>query len=341
MKLLSILLFCAALTVSLAGCSQKNRLEESAKSVVTVYSERKEHLIKPLFDRYSEETGVDVRYITDSAGPLITRLENEGESTPADIFMTVDAGNLWIADQKGLLQPIESPTLEKNIPRNLQSPDNTWFGLSMRARTIVYSTERVKPEELSTYEDLADPRWRGRLCLRTSKKVYNQSLVATMIKTLGAETTADVVQGWVKNLATAPYSNDTLAVEAVIAGQCDLTIVNTYYFGRMLDKDPDLPVKIFWPNQDGRGVHVNISGAGITKHAKNPDAAQKLIEWLSSREAQYQFAELNMEYPANPAVQPAPLVSSWGTFKQDLVNLEAAGRLQAEAVKLMDLAGYR
>lgn len=326
---------------SVLGCSRSGEPEQAAKPVVTVYSERKEHLIKPMFDRYTEKTGVEVRYITDGAGPLISRLENERDSTPADILITVDAGNLWIAEQKDLLRPIDSPALQANIPEHLRAPDNTWFGLSARARTIVYSTERVDPKNLSTYEALADPQWEGRLCLRTSKKVYNQSLIATMIKTLGEEPTRAIVEGWVENLATAPYSNDTLAIEAVIAGQCDLTVVNTYYLGRMLKENPDLPVKIFWPNQDGRGVHVNISGAGITKHAKHPEAAQALLEWLSSEDAQYQFAELNMEYPANPKVDEAPLVASWGEFKKDLVNLEAAGRLQANAVKLMDVAGYR
>lgn len=327
--------------MGLSGCdSASDKEEEAKKPVITVYSERKEHLIKPMFDRYTEKTGVEIRYITDGAGPLISRLENERDSTPADILMTVDAGNLWIAQQKGLLQPIQSEVLTANIPEHLRATDNSWFGLSARARTIVYSTDRVDPANLSTYEGLADAQWEGRLCLRTSKKVYNQSLVGTMIKTQGEDKTLDVVKGWVANLATEPYSNDTLAIEAVVAGQCDLTLVNTYYLGRMLKEKPDLPVKIFWPNQNDRGVHVNISGAGVTKHAKHPEEAQALLEWLSSEDAQYQFAELNMEYPANPKVEAAPLVQSWGEFKKDLVNLEAAGRMQADAVKLMDVAGY-
>lgn len=336
-SLTGLLAVCAFSGIS--GCTTEQ--EEQAKTAsITVYSERKEHLIKPLFDEYTAKTGVEIRYITDSAGPLLTRLESEGNATPADMLITVDAGNLWQASERGLLRSVESPVLEQNVPAHLQSQDNEWFGLSSRARTIVYSTERVKPEALSTYEALADPKWKGRLCLRTSKKVYNQSLVATMIKTLGEEKTQKIVEGWVANLATEPYSNDTVAMEAVEAGQCDVTVVNTYYFGRLQRERPDVPLALFWPNQDGRGVHVNISGAGITKHAKNPEQAQKLLEWLSSEEAQYKFAEANEEYPVNERVNASPLVESWGDFKADLVNVEAAGRLQADAIKLMDRAGY-
>lgn len=340
MKLLSFAsVVTACVLSSITGCSSDNG-EQAKEPSITVYSERKEHLIKPLFDEYTAQTGVKIRYITDSAGPLITRLESEGEATPADMLITVDAGNLWQASEKGVLRSVDSDILEANIPAHLQAQDNEWFGLSSRARTIVYSTARVDPSELSTYEALADPKWKGRLCLRTSKKVYNQSLVATMIKTLGKDKTQEVVEGWVANLATQPYSNDTVAMEAVEAGQCDVTIVNTYYFGRLQKERPDVALALFWPNQDGRGVHVNISGAGITKHAKNPEQAQKLLEWLSGKDAQYKFAEANEEYPVNPKVKPSPLVASWGEFKADLVNVEAAGRLQAEAIMLMDRAGY-
>lgn len=311
------------------------------KPTVTVYSERMEHLIKPMFDRFTEQTGIRVRYITDGAGPLIARLVNEAEATPADMLITVDAGNLWQASQRGVLQPIDSEVLEANIPDNLQSSENDWFSLSQRARTIVYSTERVAPEELSTYEALADPQWQGRLCLRTSKKVYNQSLVATMIKTLGEEKAQEVVEGWVANLATDPYSNDVAVMDAIVAGQCDVGLVNTYYFGRLHANNPEIPLALFWPNQEDRGVHVNVSGAGITKHAPHPEAAQQLLEWLSTEEAQYDFARLNQEYPVNPAVAPSPEVAAWGDFKADMVNVEAAGRLQGEAIKLMDRAGYR
>ena len=308
---------------------------------VVVYSARNEHLIKPLFDRYTQETGVQIRYITDKEGPLLQRLAAEGARTPADMLITVDAGNLWHAAQSGVLAEISSPVLEANVPVNLRDPKGRWFGLSERARTIVYSTERVQPGELSSYEDLADPKWQGRLCLRTSKKVYNQSLVASLIARHGEERAEQIVRGWVANLAAEPFSNDTKAMEAVAAGQCDVTIVNTYYFGRLEKERPDIPLALFWPNQDSSGVHINVSGAGVTAHAKHPEAAQQLLEWLSSATAQGDFAGLNMEYPVNKTVAPDPIVSAWGTFKADDLNVNEAGRLQADAIRLMDRAGYR
>ena len=308
---------------------------------VVVYSARNEHLIKPLFDRYTQETGVQIRYITDKEGPLLQRLAAEGKRTPADMLITVDAGNLWHAAQSGVLAEISSPVLEANVPANLRDPKGRWFGLSERARTIVYSTERVQPGELSSYEGLADPKWHGRLCLRTSKKVYNQSLVASLIARHGEEGAEQIVRGWVANLAAEPFSNDTKAMEAVVAGQCDVTIVNTYYFGRLEKERPGIPLALFWPNQDSSGVHINVSGAGVTAHAKHPEAAQQLLEWLSSATAQGDFAGLNMEYPVNKTVAPDPLVSAWGTFKADDLNVNEAGRLQADAIRLMDRAGYR
>ena len=312
-----------------------------AADELVVYSARKEHLIKPLFDAYTQETGVKITYITDKAGPLLARLKAEGDNTPADILMTVDAGNLWHAANEGTLAVLDSKPLEQQVPANLRDPDKRWFGLSMRARTIVYSPKRVKPEELTTYEALADPRWKGRLCLRTSKKVYNQSLVAMMIARHGEEKTEKIVRGWVDNLATKPFSNDTKTIQAIEAGQCDVAIVNTYYFGRLQKKQPDLPLALFWPNQGKGGVHVNVSGAGVTRHAKHPEAAVKLLEWLASPEAQQMFAGLNMEYPVNAKVAVDPLVATWGTFEPDQQNLATAGELQAAAVMLMDRAGYR
>ncbi|MES9868713.1 MAG: extracellular solute-binding protein [Sedimenticola sp.] len=314
---------------------------QASSGEITVYSARKEHLIKPLFDRYTQQTGVKVRYITDKAGPLLARLQAEGTNTPADILMTVDAGNLWQAADKGVLSVIESSTLSENVPGHLRDPGNRWFGLSVRARTIVYSTERVKDGELTSYEELADPRWKGRLCLRTSKKVYNQSLVAMMMARLGEEQAEQVVKGWVENLATQPFSNDTKTMQAIAAGQCDVGIVNTYYFGRLQKKDPNIKLALFWPNQQSSGVHVNISGAGVTRHAKNRAEAVKLLEWLSSKEAQDLVAGLNMEYPANPSINADPVVSAWGEFKGDTINVAKAGELQARAVMLMDRAGYR
>jgi len=308
---------------------------------VVVYSARNEQLIKPLFDAYTAETGVDVRFVTDKEGPLLARLQAEGANTPADLLITVDAGNLWHAAEVGVLATVDSPVLEANVPAQLRDPGQRWFGLSIRARPLVYSTERVRPADLVGYEDLADPKWKGRLCLRTSKKVYSQSLVAMMIGRLGEAETARVVSGWVANLATEPFASDNQVIEAIAAGKCDVGIVNTYYFGRLAQERPDIKAAIAWPNQASSGVHVNISGAGVTRHAKHPNEARRLLEWLSSAKAQGLFARLNLEYPANPAVPADPAVAAWGAFKADPANVAEAGRLQAAAVMLMDRAGYR
>tara|TARA_Y100001936_G_scaffold247419_1_gene293178 strand:- start:4166 stop:5179 length:1014 start_codon:yes stop_codon:yes gene_type:complete len=316
-------------------------INSSYADQVVVYSARIEKLIKPMFDAFTKETGISVKFVTDKAGVLLARLKAEGKNTPADILITTDAGNLWAATQEGLLTPIESKELEVNIPSYLRDPQKKWFGLSIRARTIVYNTNRVKPTELSTYEDLANEKWHGRVCLRTSKKVYNQSLVAMMIAEYGKDKTEKIVRGWVSNLAIDPLSSDTKAMEFVAAGKCDVTIVNTYYYGRLIEKNPSIPLAIFWPNQNGSGVHINISGAGITKSSKNMHAAVKLLEFLSSRKAQKLFTELNMEYPINSKVSPKLIVTEWGDFKRNQMSIVKAGELQTEAVKLMDRAGYR
>ena len=312
-----------------------------AEEEIVVYSARKEHLIKPLFELYTKKTGVSVKYITGKAGVLLERLKAEGKNSPADIFITVDAGNLWQATQAGVLQAVDSEALMNNIPSNLRDPENRWFGLSVRARTIVYNTKAGVEGKLSTYEALAGEEWKGKLVLRTAKKVYNQSLVASLIAEHGAEKAENLVAGWVSNLAIDPFSNDTKALEAVAAGVGDATIVNTYYFGRLMKKKPELPLAIFWPNQAVNGVHMNVSGAGITTHAKHKDAAVKLLEWLSSEEAQGKFAGLNMEYPVNAKVSIDPIVEKWGTFIGNPMNVMKYGELQSEAIKLMDRVGYK
>lgn len=308
---------------------------------LVVYSARNEQLIKPLFDLYQKETGTNIQFITDKEGPLMQRLKAEGANSPADILLTVDAGNLWQATEMGLLKPVTSSTLEKNVPKHLRDPNNRWFGLSVRARTIVYNTQKVQASDLSTYEDLATAKWKGRLCLRTSKKVYNQSLVAMMIAQHGEAETEKIVRGWVGNLATDVFADDTKMMEAIAAGQCDVGIANTYYFGRLVEKKPGLPLKLFWPNQKGDGVHVNVSGAGVTTNSKHEADAIRFIEWLSSEKAQNLFADVNLEYPVNPAVKPDPAVAAWGSFKQNPINVAKAGELQTSAVKLMDRAGYK
>ena len=332
------MLFHRSLFVALSACLLST--PSLAADEVVAYSSRIDELIKPVFDAYTAKTGVPIKFITDKEAPLLARLKAEGQNTPADLLITVDAGNLWQAEQQGVLQPLQSATIEANIPPQYRSANGAWTGLSLRARTIAYSTARVTPEELSTYEALADANWEGRLCLRTSKKVYNQSLTATLIETHGAEKTEEILKGWVNNLATDPFADDTALLQAIDAGQCDVGLVNTYYYGRLHKQNPDLQVKLFWPNQQDRGVHVNLSGAGVTKYAPHPQAAQALLEWMSSAEAQGLFAGLNQEYPANPAVQPSAEVAAWGEFKADSIPLEVAGKRQVEATMLMDRAGW-
>ena len=348
---------CSALLVLITACSGQGQAPAAndataaaagapgagaagAKELV-VYTSRNEQLVKPLFDRYTEETGVKVTYLTDKAPPLMERLRAEGNRSPADVLITVDAGNLWQAANLGLLQPLDSQTLQANIPANLRDPENRWFGLSVRARTIIHDPKVTPAAQLSTYEDLADAKWRGKLCLRTSKSEYNQSLVATMIAALGPERAEQVVKGWVANLAAPPFANDNAVIDAVAAGRCAVGIVNTYYLGRQQREKPELSVAPFWPNQADRGVHVNVSGAGVTAHSDNVEGARAFIEWLSSDKAQSLYADENMEFPANAGIEAAQGVKAWGTFKSDVINVSEAGRLQADAVKLMDRVGYR
>lgn len=328
----------ALCALTLAACSDSRSGDE-----IVVYTSRADHLVKPVFDAYSAETGTRIRYITDNEAALITRLQAEGANSPADMLITVDAGNLWLAADRDLLQPVQDSDLENAVPAHLRDSEGRWFGLTVRARTLVYSTERLDPAELSTYEALADEAWADRLCLRTSKKVYNQSLVATMIERLGEAQAEEVVRGWIGNLATDVFANDNAVMEAIVAGQCDVGIVNTYYFGRLLRDRPDLPIRLFWANQgDGEsGVHVNISGAGLTRHAPNREAALDLLRWMAQPQAQSLLADLNLEYPVNPDVAPDEAVAAWGSFRADDLNVEIAGRRQVEAVKLMDRAGYR
>lgn len=310
-------------------------------NTLVVYSSRAEHLLKPIVAKYEQATGTKVQLVQDKEGPLMEKMRAEGSNSPADVLITVDGGNLWQASQMGLLRPINSNVLKTNIPAHLRDPKNEWFGLSVRARTLFYNTNKVKPSDLSTYADLANPKWKGRLCLRTSNNVYNQSLVGTMIQNLGAKKTDAIVRGWVGNLAVTPFANDTAMLEAIGAGRCDVGIANTYYYGRLMDKQPDLKVGIFFADQKGRGTHVNVSGAGVAKYSKQPAAAQKFIEWLSGAQAQNLFADLNHEYPANPKIKPDAKVARWGSFKQDVINVSVAGHNQKQAVMLMRRAGYR
>ena len=326
---------------SVLTVSSITAVQAASNDSVTVYSSRKEHLIKPLFEVFTKDTGIKVDYLTVKGGALIERLKLEGASTQADMFMTVDAGNLWYAGSQDLFQSVQTETIKSNIPSHLRDPNGLWTGLSIRARTIVYSTQRVNPSDLSTYADLATNKWKGRLCLRTSKKIYTKSLAASVIYNHGEDKAGDIVSGWVNNLAATPNAKDSHVMNAILAGQCDVGLVNTYYFGRLLSKNPNAPLKLFWANQDTTGVHVNVSGAGITKHASNVAGATKLLEWLSSAKAQAIYGSLNKEYPANQNIASDEVVSAWGSFKQDDMNLAQAGILQAKAVRLMQIKGYK
>ena len=344
-----LLMSVIGLLVACSPQSEPELLDVSVESLtshdpIVVYSSRNEHLISPVFALFTEETGINVEFTTGKAGVLIERIKAEGANTPADLLVTVDAGTLGYAAQQGIFQPLDSAEVISRVPIYLRDDNHFWTGLSLRARTIVYSTERVQPEDLSTYQDLGNAKWQGRLCLRTSKKVYNQSLVAMLIAEQGEAKTEATVSSWVNNLAIPPTSNDTKVMEAILAGQCDVGIVNTYYFGRLQAKQADLPLALFWPNQSIdflSGVHVNVAGVGILKHSKNTEQAKRLVEWLVSDNAQALFAGVNKEYPINDGVDVNLQVASWGTFKQSPLPLSQAYILQPAAVKLMDRAGYK
>lgn len=313
----------------------------SAGEPLVVYTARKYQLVDELFQEYGRNRGIEVKFVTDDGAPLIQRLIAEGANSPADLFISVDAGDLWRASEAGLLAPVKSPMLEAAIPAHLRDPEGRWFGLAVRARTIAYSTERVKPAELSTYAALGDARWKGKLCLRSGKHAYNQSLVAMMIGDLGEAATERVVRSWIGNLAAPPFSSDTLLLKAIAAGQCDVGIVNSYYLGRLQAETPGFPVQIFWADQKAGGTHVNISGGGVAKHAKNRAEAIRFLEWVATPAIQQRFAAVNYEFPANAGVAPLPIVAAWGKFESSLVNVGTIGRTQPAAVRLLDRAGWR
>ena len=316
---------------------------------VNIYSARKEALILPILKRFRDETGIEFKLVTGKADALLKRLRMEGEATPADIFITVDAGRLHRAKEAGVLQKIGSGSIDAAVPAHLRDADGYWVALSKRARTIFYARDRVDPAALSTYEGLVEPMWERRICIRSSGNIYNQSLVASMIEANGAEKTEAWAKGLVANLARPPAGGDTDQLRAAAAGECDLAVANTYYFGRLAasGKEEDRTVAaalgVFWPNQGegARGAHVNVSGVGITSHARNRETAVRLIEFLVSPEAQSWYAEINHEYPIVPGVPASATLASFGSFAEDALNLTALGANNREAVELMDRAGWR
>ena len=319
---------------------------DSRAGEVNVYSARKEALIKPLLDRFAEATGTTVNLVTGDAALLHERLAAEGRNSPADLFITADVGNLHRAKAAGLLRTVESAALEAAVPAAYRDPDGTWYGLSLRARVIVYAPDRVSVDELSTYEDLADPRWAGRLLVRSSSNVYNQSLIASLIAADGEAATEAWARGLVANMARNPKGGDTDQIRGVAAGEGDVALANTYYYGRLAgsDKPEERAVaavtRLFFPNQDGRGAHVNISGAGVAAHAPNRQAALRLLEFLASHEGQRLFAELNHELPVDPSVPASGIVAAWGPFKADTAGLGRLGELNGAAIRLADRAGW-
>jgi len=314
---------------------------------VNVYSARKEALIKPLLEQFTKESGINVNIVTGKADTLLKRLEVEGKNTPADILLTVDVARLIRAKEKGLFQSIDSTLLEETIPEHYRDSDKQWFGLSLRSRVIVYAPDRVKKEELNSYEELANSKWKNRVCVRSSSNVYNQSLVAAMVAKQGVEKTESWAKGLVNNFARNPKGGDRDQIKAVAAGVCDVAIVNNYYLAGMLQSSQESEVsaankiKLFWPNQNSAGAHMNISGAGVLKAAKHKKEAIKLMEFLVSDEAQQWYADTNHEYSIKDNIESSSVLKSWGDFKADNLNLSLLGQYNSDAVLLMDRAGWK
>ncbi|MBE9129624.1 MULTISPECIES: Fe(3+) ABC transporter substrate-binding protein [unclassified Coleofasciculus] len=356
----SIIAFCSGLAVSLVvGCTNQTQAptgEAGADNAtgsaanageINLYSARHYDTDDALYTNFTEETGIKVNLIESDADELIEKIKSEGANSPADVLITVDAGRLWRAQEEGLLQPISSEKLEAAIPANLRDPQGNWFGLSKRARVIVYNPENVKPEELTSYEALTEPEWKGRVCIRSSENIYNQSLVASKIESKGAEETENWVKGLVANFARPPEGNDTAQIKAVAAGQCDVAIVNHYYVARVKqseeaeDQEVASNIAVLFPNQNEEGTHVNISGGGVVANAPNKENAVKFLEYLVTPEAQEIFANQANEYPVVANIKPNSEVASFGEFKESDVNVLSYGKNNPDAVKLMDRAGWK
>ena len=319
----------------------------SSGAEVNVYSARGEDLIKPALDTFTEQTGIKVNLITESADALIRRIELEGANSPADVLLTVDAGRLFRAKEAGILASLKSPILTQRIPSAYRDPDNQWFGLSLRSRVIMFDKSRVSAEEISSYEDLADPKWKGEICIRSSGNIYNQSLLASLIEHHGEEATEVWAEGLVSNMARRPQGGDRDQIRAAVAGQCKLAVANTYYLAGMLNSDVDTDVEVaqkigvIWPNQDNRGAHMNVSGAGLIKGSKNVEEARQLIEFLSDDYAQGWYSEVNNEYSVRADIPVSTTLQGFGPFKADQLNLEVLGKNNEAAVRLADRAGWQ
>lgn len=314
---------------------------------VNLYSARKEALIKPLLDKFTQETGISVNLVTGNADNLITRLKSEGKYSPADLLLTTDVGRLYRAKQQGLTQKINMSEAISTLPNNFRDEQGHWLGLSLRARPLMVAIDRVDTETLNKMEDLTNPEWKGRVCIRSSSNIYNQSMVAALIAQLGESATQEWVNGLVNNFSRSPQGGDRDQIKAVAAGMCDVAIANTYYLAGMLSsedvttQEQAKKIKVIWPNQADRGVHINISGVALTKNAPNKDAASRLIDFLLSNESQLWYAKTNHEYPVLANVAWSELLQSFGTFKTEQIPLTQLGELNAAAVKIMDRAGWK
>jgi iron(III) transport system substrate-binding protein len=344
MKKFSLWIITLSSLFLITGCQFGNDQEERS---ITLYSERHYDTDQALYDLFEETYGIKVNVISDEADKLISRLQNEGEDTEADLLMIADVGRLERAKSLDLFQSIESETLNEQIPSSYRDELGLWFGLTRRARVFVYHPDRVLVSELSTYEDLTDSRWKGRIVTRSATNIYTQSLMASMIAIKGETQARLWAEGMVANFARDPQGNDRDQAKAVVSGVADLAIMNTYYIGRMLNStDPfevevAQTVRIFFPNQETTGTHVNVSGAGVTKHAKNVSDAVLLLEFLSSEVAQRTFADANFEYPINPNVLPNELLASWGTFVAQDIMLSNLGTNSSKATIILNEIGWK
>lgn len=317
-----------------------------AQGEVNVYSARQEALIRPQLDAFTRTTGIRVNLVTASEDAIIERMRAEGRNSPADVMLTVDVARLIRATDAGLFRPIKSPVLEQAIPSQYRDGGGRWYGLGLRARVIYYNPDKVNPAELSTYEALADAKWRGRVCIRSSNNTYNQSLLASLIAHKGAAAAEQWARGIVANMARPPTGGDRDQITGVASGECDIGVANTYYYvlmqsGTDAEKAAAAKVKAFFPQQSGGGTHVNISGGGVATNAPNPDNAQKLLEFLASAEAQKIYAEVVFEYPVRPGVAAAPALLAIGPLNPDKLELSRLAAHQAETIRIFDRVGWK
>jgi iron(III) transport system substrate-binding protein len=307
---------------------------------LVVFSARSHYGEEKPFETFSDREGVATRIFGGDAPELYERLRSEGDETDGDLLVTVDGANLWRAEEAGLLKPISSPGLERNVPANLRDPQGRWYGMTVRARTIMRSTERVGPKEITTYAGFGDPKWDDRICLRSGTSDYNISFVADRIAKYGEPATRRMLERWMDNDPTI-LGSDVDVLDAIADGECDVGLTNSYYLGRELEEDPDFPVAPVWADQNLRGTHVNISGIGVVAATDRPQEAKRLAEYLTSPEQQRVLAENNHEFAVDPEIDPTPEIAQFGTFKRDPIDVSGAGEHQDDAVRLMNQVGWK